>query len=160
MNSHSDADDTVQQITRIFAQAAGAWTGCDWPTKFGSAHLNLDKLSSVQAMLMARATAGKEEDAWWEASHWLAHVEREALEAENEARLAVEASQALQWEIALTHARNACDIEVRYHTDLVWQTLHDAISARVSGAAATGLRRVGANAIIDGDQLSQRQASP
>src|SRR5262245_395613 len=74
MKLQSDADDTVQQITCAFAQAAGAWTGCDWPTKFGSAHLNLDKLSSAQAMLMARATAGKEEDAWWEASYWLAQV--------------------------------------------------------------------------------------
>lgn len=136
MNSHTDVDDVVQQISLAFAQAAGAWTGCDWPTEFGDAHLDLNRLSSAQAILMARATAGKEEDAWWEASRWLARVEQEALEAEREAHQAVKASQASQWVTALTHARNACDIEARYHTSLIWQALRDVIERALKKSAA------------------------
>jgi hypothetical protein len=136
MNLQTDVEDTVQQISLAFTQAAGAWTGCDWPTEFGSAHLNLNRLSSAQAILMARATAGKEEDAWWEASRWLTRVEQEALEAEREARQAVQASQASQWVMALTHARNACDIEARYHTNLIWQALRDAIERALKKSTA------------------------
>jgi hypothetical protein len=127
MKLQTQLDETVHPISLAYTEAAGSWTGCDWPTEFGQAHLNLDKLTSAGAILMARATAGGEEDAWWEASRWLAHVEQEALEAEKEARVAVHASESFQWVIALTHARNACDIEARYHTHLIWKTLRDAI---------------------------------
>lgn len=127
MNLETNKPETTDQISLLFTQAAGSWIGCDWPTEFGIARLNLDSLSSAQAMLMARATSDKEEDAWREASRWLARVEQEALEAEKEARLAVQAGQANQWVAARTHARNACDIEARYHQQLVWQPLRDAI---------------------------------
>jgi hypothetical protein len=117
----------TNQISRCFAQAAGAWTGCDWPTEFGSAQFNLQHLNSSQAILMARATAGKEEDAWWEASRWLARIEREALEAERQARLALQAAELKQWLTALNHARQACAIEASYHEQLIWQPLRDAV---------------------------------
>lgn len=116
----------VDDLSLAFAQAAGVWVGCDWPTEFGGTSLNLENLSSAHAVLMARATADKEADAWWEASRWLARVEQEALEAEREALAAVQAGKANQWVAALTHARGACDIEARYHNELIWQPLRTA----------------------------------
>jgi hypothetical protein len=125
----------ADQIRRCFAQASGAWTGCDWPTEFGKSHFNLQNLSSSQAILMARATAGKEEVAWWEASRWLARIEQQALEAERQARLTVQAAEAKQWVTALAHARQACDIESNYHEHLIWQPLREAVEKALKASS-------------------------
>jgi hypothetical protein len=117
----------IDEIARRHAAATGNWNGCDWPTVFGRARLNLQDVRAAQAILMARATAGKEAEAWWEASRWLARVEQEAQEAETEARAAAELARAGKWVEALAHARNACDIETRYHQCLVWQPLRETL---------------------------------
>ena len=125
----------TNQVSRCFSEAAGVWTGCDWQTEFGFAHFNLQNLNSSHAILMARATAGNEEDAWWEASRWLARVEQEALEAERHARLALHAAEAKQWVTALIHARQACDIESRYHEQLIWQPLCEAVEKALKASS-------------------------
>src|ERR1043166_4436913 len=53
-------DSFLESVERAFARAAGEWTGCDWPTSFGNKGLDLNGMTSYQAILLARATAGVE----------------------------------------------------------------------------------------------------
>jgi hypothetical protein len=124
----------VGEILGLFARSSGEWVGCDWPTVFGTNQLNLQNMSTSQAVLMARGTAGAESEAWWEASRWLKLVEKDADQAESEARIAVGLFEAGSWEEALIHVHNACEIEARHHRQLVWQPLHDAVERAVHSA--------------------------
>ncbi len=135
MSVHADLRHWAGEITQLFTQSTGVWVGCDWPTDFGSYHLDLAGLSAAQAVLMARATAGKESSAWHDASLWLARIEHEALEAETEARAALDDACRGDWVAALEHARTACDIEARYHTRLIWQPLRDRIEAALRASS-------------------------
>jgi hypothetical protein len=96
---------------RVFAwtyvQSAGKWCGCDWPTAFGVHNLDLKGLRPSQATLLAGATAGSE------AADWRA-----------------EAGRLTE---ALRLAEEACVIEGRYHTSLVWQPLLKAIATALAG---------------------------
>lgn len=47
---------TINDIWSAYDEAAGRWTGCNWPTHFGSIGLNLDGVSSSQAGEIA---------SWW-----------------------------------------------------------------------------------------------
>ena len=66
---------TRDEILQAFLRGRNRWAGCDWPTRFGAAGLDLCALTSAQALLMARATAGAEAAEWRAAAQWLAEVE-------------------------------------------------------------------------------------
>jgi len=129
MSLQAGHDQRLDEIRDRFAHAVGQWIGCDWPTEFGRRRLDLRDLRADHAVLMARATAGTEAEAWWEASRWLARVETEALEAEAEARQAIAKAEAGSWLEALSHARAACDMEARYHSQLIWQPLRESVES-------------------------------
>jgi hypothetical protein len=133
MSFQIELQDQVEQIRRIYAVSHAVWTGCDWPVEFGIHRLQLQNMTSSQCQLMARATAGREADSWWEAAHWLARIERQAGEARQAAQDALVAVDDQRWAAALTHARVACEIEGRYHTNLIWQPLRDAIAVALKG---------------------------
>ncbi len=117
----------TEEIRPLFLKTIGKWTGCDWPTRFGKSALNLEGLKPPQAILMAKATAGVEAADWKAAAAWLVKVERDAREAEDEAGRALDLATLGQWSESLEHARKACAIESRYHSDLIWQPLCDAL---------------------------------
>jgi hypothetical protein len=117
----------LEDIAARYRQGAGKWTGCDWPTDFGSAHLDLAELKAFHALLLARATGGQEAADWQAASQWLTRVEQEAQEAETEAGIALALASTGQLPEALFHARQACAIESKYHHPPIWQPLCEAL---------------------------------
>jgi hypothetical protein len=115
-----------------YVQNAGKWYGCDWPTAFGVNKLDLNGLRPSQAALLTRATAGSEAADWRAAAEWLAQVERDAKQAEAKAAKAAELAEAGKLTEALRLAEEACAIEGRYHTSLVWQPLRKAIATALA----------------------------
>ena len=120
---------TLEALDRAFDRARGTWTGCDWPTSFGDTGLDLNGMTSHQALLMARATAGLEAADWREAVQWLRLVESDAEAAEEAARWAVESAARGDLAAARRDARTACDLEARYHPQPVWTDLREALEA-------------------------------
>src|SRR5439155_10792512 len=45
---------TISEVWAAYEQARGRWSGCDWPTRFGSLRLDLEGVSSLQARAAAR----------------------------------------------------------------------------------------------------------
>jgi hypothetical protein len=127
-----EATMTPDEILKQFLVNRGRWAGCDWPTRFGSAGLNLCALSAAQALLLARATAGAEAAEWRAAAQWLATVETDARCAESEASRAAHLAAEGRLEEAAERARLARDLEDRYRPAAVWRPLHDAIVALLS----------------------------
>lgn len=101
---------TLMEIEQAFKEAKGTWTGCDWPTHFGSSGLDLNGWTSAKAETRVRELTEATED-WRGAARWLALVEQHAREAESEAAKAVAAAQAGYWHGALKHAQRARALE-------------------------------------------------
>jgi hypothetical protein len=121
-------DHLAEAVERAFDQACGVWTGCDWPTSFGVTGLDLCGMTSHQALLMARATAGAEAADWREAVHWLRLIEADAESAEEAARRAAGAAARGDLTAAAREAQSAWDLEARYHPQPVWADLRDAVA--------------------------------
>jgi hypothetical protein len=126
----------VQGIIRAFEEAAGTWTGCDWPTRFGKAGLDLEGWSAAEAQAAAEEHRGLAEESYWRAaSSWLTRVEQYARRAEEEARQAVLDATAGDWCNALKHAQwaRACEFltarTVWRGTPTTWQPLLRAVFA-------------------------------
>jgi hypothetical protein len=116
-------------VERAYERARGTWTGCDWPTAFGQTGLDLNGMTSHQALLMSRATAGEEASDWREAVQWLRLVEADAEAAEESARLAIELIAHAELPAAIRAARAACAMEARYHPAPVWTDLREILEA-------------------------------
>jgi hypothetical protein len=106
-----DADDhavapDLAEIVRVYEQTAGRWTGCDWPTAFGTMDLDLNGITAAQAGARAAVDTPLARD-WHEAALWLGRVERYAWEAERAAAAAVGAARADAWSDAERHAERA-----------------------------------------------------
>ncbi|MBI3409010.1 MAG: hypothetical protein HY040_11740 [Planctomycetes bacterium] len=101
---------TLEAIQQAFDEAKGTWTGCDWPTHFGSSGLDLNGWTSAKAESRVRELTEATAD-WRGAARWLALVEQHAREAESEAAKAVAAVQARYWHGALKHAQRARALE-------------------------------------------------
>jgi hypothetical protein len=121
----------MDDITRVFQLAEGKWKGCDWPTCFGKAGIDLSGLKASQARLMARATSGSEADDWHAAADWLAKVENDAQTAEREAAIAAELACLGDFTAARDHADRACALEKKYRQTAVWQGLYDILQVKV-----------------------------
>jgi hypothetical protein len=126
----------VHGIVRAFDEAAGTWTGCDWPTRFGKAGLDLDGWSAAEAQAAAEEHRGTEEETDWRAAaRWLVRVEQFARRAEQEASQAVLDATAGTWHNALEHAQRARGCEfvtgrtVWHGTPTTWQPLLRAVFA-------------------------------
>jgi hypothetical protein len=117
----------------MYVQLADQWSGCDWPTSFGSGCLNLKGLRAAQATLLAAATPGSEAVEWLEAAEWLSQVEQDAKQAAAKAARAAEVAEAGNLAEALRLVEEACAIEGHYHAQLVWQPLREAIIAGLRG---------------------------
>ena len=129
----------LEEIADKHRQCVGKWTGCDWPTDFGTAHLDLADLKASQVLLLARATAGKEATDWQEAAKWLGQIEQESQVAETEAGIALSLASTGQLREALFHARQACAIEKRYHSQPLWQPFCSALEQGLAGQASEKL---------------------
>jgi hypothetical protein len=110
-------------LAEIVSRSLGRWTGCDWTTAFGPLGLNLHGLKAEQAQLVANATSGREAAVWRDAVGWLRQVEIDACEAQTHANLAVEWARLGNFELALTHAGHAFELEARYREPVVWKPL-------------------------------------
>ncbi len=125
----------IEDIQRIYQEAVGTWVGCDWPTMFGPAGLDLKGVWAAEAETLAIEAAGTAEgEVWASAARWLHEVEARARQAEREAALAVAAANAGAWNEAVGHARKAWGLE--FHTGRTlrrapptWQRLFRAIQA-------------------------------
>jgi hypothetical protein len=117
-------------ITRAYEEAAGTWTGCDWPTQFGLSRLNLDGWTAAEAEAQA-VEVGRDERLDWEAAAlWLEEVERRAREAEAEAERAITAASAGAWREAADHALRAWSLEFATgrtfrRQPVTWQGLYE-----------------------------------
>lgn len=121
--------DTVEQV---FARSRAIWVGCDWPTSFGKSGIDLNGMTSAQALLMSRATSGEEAADWRAAVHWLRMIEADAEAAEEGARWAVQHVLCGDLEAAGREAQAAVDLESRYHPRPVWAQLRDVLESRRS----------------------------
>jgi hypothetical protein len=116
-----------EEILGAFLSGRGRWTGCDWPTRFGAAGLNLCTVTASQALLLARATAGDEAAEWRAATAWLRQVEEAARQAEAEAGHAARLAAAGRLAEAAERARAALALEENYRPAVVWQPLYNAV---------------------------------
>lgn len=112
-------------LINLYASAANRWKGCDWPTQFGPAQLNLIHLRSAQLQRLVTATAGQESRNWAEAESWLQQVEKDAHLAEDAAYRATRQFVAGDLLGAVASINEACELEARYHTCLIWGPLRD-----------------------------------
>ena len=120
---------SLNGITTAYQHGRGRWSRCDWPTSFGRSGLDLNGLESSQALLLARATAGRESADWRAAAQWLREIEEAAEQAELEAHLAT-AGRLCD---ALRHAQRAVELSAAYPRGRTWEPLRAAI-ARSLGA--------------------------
>jgi hypothetical protein len=100
------------EVSRAYEEGAGAWVGCDWPTRFGATRLDLNGRTAAEAKALAAEAPGTEAAKdWAAAAGWLARVEQCAGQAETEATAAVKAAGAGRWDEALAHAHRAWALE-------------------------------------------------
>lgn len=130
-SANSESDRVARAIRSAYRNAAAIWNGCDWPTQWGRSRLNLQGMSSSQATILARATAGTERANWRLAANWLRQVEETAREARKEAEQAVELTESGQFESALVHARRAVALEATCRPPVVWRLFADSVESAI-----------------------------
>jgi uncharacterized protein (DUF2235 family) len=111
----------LQEIRRLYEEAKGAWTGCDWHTHFGKLGLDLNGWTPARARARAAECMETEAAAEWRAAgKWLSAVERMAMRAEGHAGWAVRAAAAGAWCEAVEQVRlaRACEFATGR---LVWR---------------------------------------
>jgi hypothetical protein len=124
-----------EDIHQAYLQGTGTWVGCDWPTRFGQAGLNLQGWHSTAARAMAEECRAAEADDWIAAARWLVQVEEHAKRAEARAAAAVGAAEVGRWREALQFAEQAWALEfgtgraVWHGFPLAWQPLLRAAEA-------------------------------
>jgi hypothetical protein len=127
---------TLEEIREAHRQAAGTWTGCDWPTAMGESRLNLEGWTPAQAAVRGQEAEDPQlaED-WYTASRSLAQIQQHAQLAEIHAAQAVLAAEEGRWRDALTRAEWAWALEfssgrpLRHAPPHAWQRLRDRIEA-------------------------------
>lgn len=131
---NSDGQSDMEMLRRAYQEATGAWVGCDWPTKFGTAQLDLNGCTSRQAKLMAdQATNAQQAEDWSKASAWLAEIEKHARNAEAQAAAAVAAAEQGDLPKASMHAERAWASEFAtgrtlwHSSPFAWQKLQQVI---------------------------------
>ena len=132
----SDRPD-LTEVTRVYEAASGTWVGCDWPTVFGPAALDLQGWTAAEAEARAVEAPAEQRKDWEAAARWLREVERRAEEAEAEAEMAVRAAAAGDWPQAAEHAWMAWSIEFSTGRPFrqgatAWQRLYKAVTAGAS----------------------------
>lgn len=137
----------LEDIRRAYEKATKRWIGCDWPTRFGKAGLNLCHVTSQMAAEKANQP-GEPRDDWLAARHWLAQIEQCADRAEMQAALALAAANAGDFAAALQHADCACAIErasgrVDAVGSSVWIDFRQAIAAACRECVAPTLPTTG-----------------
>jgi len=123
----------MEDVTRAYEEATGTWTGCDWPTVFGAAGLNLEGWSAEEAAAHAIEVEAAERKVWEAAASCLEEVERRAAEAEEEAKRALLAATAGAWQEAAEHARRAWSLEFATGRSFrrqrpTWHRLHEVLA--------------------------------
>jgi hypothetical protein len=124
-----------ESLRGLFDRLKGRWTGCDWPTAFGAARLNLQSMTSEHAALLSRATSGRESIQWREAARFLCQMEADVKAARRAAELARDHALAGQLRQALAHAERACQIERQYHAAPIWEALAKALRGMIHNSA-------------------------
>jgi len=124
----------MEDVTRAYEEATGTWTGCDWPTVFGSAGLNLEGWTADEATAQVMEVDESERQVWEAVACCLVEVERSAEEAEAEAKRALLAASAGAWQDAAKHARRAWSLEFATGRSFrrqrpTWQRLHEVLAA-------------------------------
>jgi len=121
----------IAEIARVYEEAIGKWTGCDWPTVFGREKLDLQGVTADKAEKKALALLGAE-NAWEQADWWLREVERRAEQAQTLAGLAVAAAEEGNWREAVANAHQAWTLEfstgrLLRHYPPTWLRLYEVI---------------------------------
>jgi hypothetical protein len=121
-----------EELRRAYQDGTGTWTGCDWPTAYGSTRLNLQGWTAAQARTMAQVL---QTDDWRRAADWLTRVELHAAVAEKKAAEAIVAAEQGRWRDALLSAEWAWSLEfstgraLRHGGPLAWQRLREMLEA-------------------------------
>lgn len=124
----------MDDVTRAYEEATGTWTGCDWPTVFGTAGLDLEGWTAAEARAHAMQVDPSQRQAWEAAASCLGEVERRAEGAEEAAKQAIVAAGAGEWEAAAEHARRAWSLEFATGRPFrrqapTWKKLHAVLAA-------------------------------
>jgi hypothetical protein len=125
----------LEEVARACEEALGTWTGCDWPTTFGRAGLDLNGWTAAEAETRAvEAAGGDDRETWTAAADWLREVERRAAQAEIRALQAVAAARKGLWPLAVENARRAWALEFQTGRTLrrqppTWQPLYKVLRA-------------------------------
>jgi hypothetical protein len=121
-----------EELRRAYQEATGTWTGCDWPTAYGSTRLNLQGWTAAQARSMAQILQTED---WRRAADWLTRIELHAAVAEKKAAEALAAAEQGRWRDALLSAEWAWSLEfstgrpLRHGGPLAWQRLREMLEA-------------------------------
>jgi hypothetical protein len=135
-----DEGAVLQEIIQACAEAAGTWTGCDWPALLAPGGLSVQGWSAAEAQARAmQAAAGVGREDWAAVASWLEEVERRAEQAEAQAALALAAANAGDWPEAVRYARRAWALEFATGRPIrrppTWQRFYRLIAARAAHAA-------------------------
>jgi hypothetical protein len=128
----NETQNSIDAVVKIFQEIEHRWQGCDWNTKYGARELNLNGLTAKRARLLSNATSGEESRAWAEASAWLTQIESAAVDANSLAKQALNLFRDHKHHEALKSIEAACEIESRYHCELIWQKLREIIERLAS----------------------------
>jgi hypothetical protein len=135
---HPARSANLDEIRQLYEHAAGAWTGCDWATTYGKQKLDLNGWTAAEARKKAGTCSNTAAVADWQgAAEWLAKIEQQAEQAEEQASRAVRAVSAGLWMEALDEARQAWASEfatgrmIWRGFPMTWQRLFLAIEAAV-----------------------------
>ena len=122
----------LNEIRAQCLKAADNWSGCHWPTKHGSASLNLQEMSAAQAEFMSRATSGPEAKDWRSAAKWLRQVEKDARTASDKLRSTASCLAMGDVTGALERLEVACALEEKYRPATYQQILSEVIRLAIS----------------------------
>jgi hypothetical protein len=129
----------IREIHRLYDEAAGTWTGCDWSTTFGKSALDLNGWTAADARKKASTSkAAVDAENFEAAAEWLERIERLAEGAEGHAARAVRAASSGAWREAIEEAHLAWASEfatgrlIWRGFPMTWQRLHLAVSAAAS----------------------------
>jgi len=150
MNSESHHNQTIQAA---FQAGPLAWRSCDWHHSFPSLGIDLFGLKAVYAQRMARATCGKEAEAWQQVFMLLETIEADARKAASAARQAMDAVEQGDLEMALSLVLEACRLEGKWHSEVGWKSLEEAIRGKLRHPHAAECSRIPAGEDVGIDRI-------
>lgn len=118
----------MKTIRQSLAEAQNDWTTRVAPCLIALTGTSLAGMRASSALCMARATRGKESNAWYRAYEMLLAMEQDALEASMSGQRAVAALEHGNLTLARILANHAASLEKHWHANAGWQEFASIVS--------------------------------